>query len=164
MNDGHIIMARRILEVEEGFESKPYIDTEGYPTVGYGLKIGYKMQPLEDYKAFPAMPVEVARFWLERLIQEVDRDLQGSRAIAPAYDACCIVRKAVLISMAYQMGRYGLSQFTNTLAAIEEQEWELAAFNMLDSRWARQTAVRAARHAEMMEQGALDGYYLSELS
>ena len=35
-----------LLEKEEGFRAKPYLCSEGYPTVGYGQRIGAKNQPL----------------------------------------------------------------------------------------------------------------------
>ena len=59
-------------------------------------------------------------------------------------------RRAVLLSMAYQMGVDGLMKFKNMWAAINRQDWDDAADQMLDSKWARQTPERAGRHARIM--------------
>ena len=61
--------------------------------------------------------------------------------------------------MAYQMGLAGLQNFKNTRLLIEEESFGMAAIEMMDSRWARQTQYRAERHAKMMETGELDEYY-----
>jgi hypothetical protein len=38
-----------ILNFEEGYKEKPYIDTQGYPTVAGGIKIGPKGAKLSNY-------------------------------------------------------------------------------------------------------------------
>ena len=50
----------------------------------------------------------------------------------------------VLCEMAYQMGVYGLLKFHNTLHHLKHEYYEMAAAEMLDSKWARkQTSNRA---------------------
>ena len=40
----------KMLEIEEGYRSEPYLCSEGYPTVGIGWRIGDKGQTLDDFK------------------------------------------------------------------------------------------------------------------
>ena len=61
--------------------------------------------------------------------------------------------------MAYQMGVTGLSKFKNMLTAVELGDFDEAANQALDSRWARQTPERATRHAEMLRVGEILPYY-----
>lgn len=58
-----IEISGRMLKKEEGFRAKPYLCSEGYPTIGYGEKIGDKYEALpniettepEAYKKMLAM-------------------------------------------------------------------------------------------------------------
>ena len=52
--------------------------------------------------------------------------------------------------MVYQMGTTGVSNFKNTLTAIQSGDYKLAAVEMLDSKWAKQTPDRAAEMALVM--------------
>jgi lysozyme len=50
------------------------------------------------------------------------------------------------VNMCFQLGQRGLSKFKNFKAAVEDQNWTLAAVEMMDSRWAEhQTPERALR-------------------
>ncbi len=42
--------------------------------------------------------------------------------------------------------------------ALENGQYDLAATEMLDSRWARQTPARAERHAEVMRSSTFEVY------
>ena len=55
----------------------------------------------------------------------------------------------VLVNMCFQLGKRGLSNFKNMKAAIEDNNFTLAAVEMMDSRWAEdQTPQRAKRLAD----------------
>ena len=64
-----------------------------------------------------------------------------------------VVRAAVLLNMAFNMGVEGLLGFHNTLAAIEAGNYGAASGGMLSSRWAKQVGARATRLAAMMKTG-----------
>lgn len=143
------IYARKIVATEEGWRETPYYDTEGYPTVGYGFKVGSKGAPLPEFR----LPQQAGEAWLDALIAELLQDINlTSRGL-------CTVREAVLLSMAYQMGVTGLLGFAKMLNALDRRDHVEASSQMLDSRWARQTPARAHRHAEMMRSGKLLDYY-----
>ena len=78
---------------------------------------------------------------------------------ALAWQRCNDARKSILVSMCYQLGLAGMSNFKMMLASIREEDFDSAAFHMLDSKWARQTPNRAERHAEQMQTGVLLDYY-----
>ena len=62
-------------------------------------------------------------------------------------------RRAVLVGMAFQMGKAGLLGFKNTLENIRQGRYAEAARGMLSSLWARQTPERAQRLARQMVTG-----------
>lgn len=63
-------------------------------------------------------------------------------------------RQAVLVCMVYQMGIDRVLKFVNTLAAVRDQHFALAADGMRSSVWGKQTPKRVNRLAIQMEQGA----------
>ena len=154
-----IQIATDIICQEEGFRAQPYIDTLGYPTVGYGHKIGKKGQPLDDFSAFPPIPEPVAKLWAQHHVVETFDAMSRNPDISAAFSQANDARAAILISMAYQMGTSGLAQFKQTLSDMAGGDFILASQEMLDSRWAKQTPNRAERHAQVIESGELGDAY-----
>ena len=140
-----------LLNYEEGYSEKPYYCSAGYPTIGIGQRIGPKGAPLKLYEF--TVSKALASVWLAEKVKETLADMDNYPNIRAAMEACNEPRKAVLISMAYQMGAEGLSKFTNTLKAVAEQRWSDAQAGMTASKWARQTPNRANRHAIQMLRG-----------
>jgi len=149
-------MIEQILKFEEGFNTHPYLCSEGYVTIGYGTKLhNHKdMNP----KDFCLVVNEESAMALLKV--EVNHIV--NRLVAGPYSATFrdldTVRKDILISMAYQMGTNGLYGFKNMWIALAERDYLRAAEEMLDSRWAVQTPNRANRHTLCMETGKLHEY------
>lgn len=140
-----------LILIEEGFRFEPYYCSEGYPTVGYGFKIGEKGAQLPSF----TLPKDAANAWLEYLLDEISFDLSQFEWYANLNDA----RKAIIISMCYQIGFAGAMQFKNMIKAIEQEDYKTAALEMLDSKWARQTSSRAKRHSDQFSAGEWLTYY-----
>jgi lysozyme len=90
---------------------------------------------------------------LDADIAEAERDVL---ALCPWFDRWQLdnlPRRAVLIGMAFQMGRSRLALFKGFLSAARDEQFNHAANEMRDSRWARQTPKRASRLARQMETG-----------
>lgn len=149
-----------ILEFEEGYEESPYIDTEGYPTVAGGIKIGPKgskdKSRLAQYTF--TVPKVVGRVWQQYLVDQKTASMRNYQNIQAALKACNDARADILYSMAYQMGVSGLADFKNTLVYISNGQFDKAADGMLNSLWAKQTPNRAKRHADVMRSGTYDAY------
>lgn len=145
-----------LLRFEEGFKPAPYPDTEGYPTVGTGFKIGPKGAALSNYTF--TLPKEVNDVWLQCLVNDTVAKMNTYPVIFSALKQCNDARRDILISMAYQMGVGGLAGFKNTLAMIAAGNFAGAADGMMSSLWAKQTKNRAARHAEVMRSGDMTIY------
>lgn len=151
-----------LIKFEEGWRAKPYLCSEGYPTAGYGFKLGPKGAPLAHYTF--TLPQAAGDAWLLCLLDSKEQEMRQNSLIASALKACepFPARKAVMISMAYQMGVPGLAAFVNTLKAVAESRWADAAAGMLDSLWAKQTPARARRHAVQMRTGEWAAVYGAE--
>jgi lysozyme len=123
----------------EGRNLKPYADTVGKLTIGYGRN-------LTDVGISEAE----AQLLLDHDIETAESEL-GS--VFPWTTALDPIRLRVLIDMAFNMGIAGLRTFKRFLAAVETGDYQTAAADMLESRWARQVGKRAQTLAWMMRDG-----------
>lgn len=145
-----------ILNFEEGFRARPYVDSEGYPTVGTGFLIGPKGAAITNYTF--SLSKNVSDVWLQELVETKKAEMKASPAVYAALKNCNPARSDVLISMAYQLGTQGLAGFKNTLQMIAVGNFTGAAAGMMNSLWAKQTPKRALRHADVMRTGTYDVY------
>ena len=63
------------------------------------------------------------------------------------------VRQRVLVDMGFNLGIPTLLKFQNMWAAIEEEDFQTAADEARDSRWAKQVGRRAERLCQAMATG-----------
>ena len=136
---------------DEGFRRSAYYDSLGYLTIGIGKLI--------DAKKGGGITFNEALYLLRNEIAGKETDL---RSHLPWFDGLDEVRKAVLLSMAFQMGVMGVLAFRNTLRAVEEGRWNDAAEGMMASKWAQQTPLRAHRLAQAMRTGDVAAFRLDE--
>ncbi len=146
-----------LLEYEEGFRKEAYYCSEGYPTIGIGLKIGPKGAPLSNY--IFTMSLDVAYVDLGERVTIIGGQLASNQNTLMAFMKCNSARRDILKSMAYQLGFGGVCKFKKMLKAMEAEDWNEAAKQALDSRWAKQTPKRANRHADVIRMGTYKGVY-----
>jgi lysozyme len=130
------------LKREEGWRDRPYRDTEGLLTTGFGFLI--------DESRSIAMPVAVGELWLSLIVEERMDALQNR---LPWLSGQPEGVQRALGQMAYQMGVSGVLGFKNMLGALQEGDRVEAAKHALDSAWSRQTPARAKRVAKMIREG-----------
>ena len=122
------------IKQDEGFREHSYVCTAGKLTIGYG------------YNLEQGMSEEIAEIILEACIRNVFDEIKRKLSYWMWLPLEC---RAVLVNMGYQMGVSGLLKFKNMLKHMENDEWEEAADEMLDSKWARQDSPeRALRLAD----------------
>lgn len=127
-------LLERVLE-HEGFESKPYPDplTKAEPfTFGHGLTY---------------ITEEESRWIVQGRLEQLRESLV---AIHPWLSERPIEALEVVVEMAFQMGVRGTNNFRNMWSALQREDYETAANEMLDSRWAKQTPNRAKALSEIM--------------
>ena len=137
----------KTLQSDEGWSEKPYKDTLGYWTIGYGFRtVGGRL-------VNSTTPIITREAALEELRNLAYRAVNDAQLFFPDLQSLDPVRQEVLAEMAYQMGFSGLSQFRGVRKKLYEGDFKGAAQNMRNSLWARQTPARAKRAADRMEKG-----------
>lgn len=128
---------RRDLMTDEGFRAKPYRCSAGILTIGYGTNI-------------EEISEEEARYLLDRRTTLAIVDL----ACFPWFHSLDSVRKRALINMRYQLGPSRFRGFKKMIAALARGDFNAAADEALDSKWAKlDTPERAARVAGRLRTG-----------
>ena len=122
----------------EGLCLKPYTCPAGHLTIGYGHN-------LEN-----GIPQEVAEALLRADLSYAQMEVGKNFPWSNQLDE---VRQFVLVDMCFNMGLTKLLTFKKFLAALEKKAYQLAAKEMLNSRWAGQVGRRAGELAEMMKTG-----------
>lgn len=134
--NNHRTLADKLVSEDEALTLKPYHCSAGKLTIGYGRN-------LEDN----GISYEVAELMKAEDISAADNFLSAQAW----YKELSGVRKAVLISMYFNLGWPRLTGFRKFLKALLAEDYNTAHDEMLDSRWALQVGVRAQRLALMMK-------------
>ena len=126
------------IKEHEGFRDTVYLDSLGKRTVGYGHLC------VEDHWE------DGKKYDKEYLDEIFDKDFQN--AADQCEDLCNDYELElpetvtdVLIEMIFQLGIGNVMKFKKMIAALQEQDFETASLEMLDSRWATQTPSRAEK-------------------
>jgi lysozyme len=121
----------------EGWKNKVYKDTLGIETIGVGFNLTN------------GIPDAVILFWLRYNIEHCKKELESF----DWYEKLSEKRKNVLIDMVYNMGILRFSTFKKMIQYIIEDHYELAAMEMLNSKWSSQVGRRAIELADEMAHG-----------
>ena len=130
----------------EGYRNKVYLDTLGKRTVGVGHLCVEDFW--EDDKEYDE------KFLMEILQKDLQQAIRGARSLMEEHGCADIDEKAeeLLIEMVFQLGMTGVSKFRKMWDALSEKNYIGASFEMLDSRWAKQTPNRAKAMAKTMKE------------
>src|SRR5579875_350719 len=116
-----------LLKQQEGFRAKPYTDSRGFLTIGYGTNLSQGItKDQADCLLEASLKANLA----------VLNDISWFTMLDP-------VRQSVIENMAYNMGIGGLLTFRHMIESIKAQDWNGAAKQMLNSEWASQVGNRA---------------------
>ena len=152
------------LVAHEGMRLDVYKDTLGINTIGIGRNLDDRgitkdeldwmdipnMDAIYEYGITEADAVYLA----QNDVQIVEEELVRSHPCVEELDA---VRQLVLVDMAFNLGVPRLSKFKKMWAAIHENKFDVAAKEMLDSRWANQVKSRSTKLAHAMHRGEFNG-------
>ena len=132
------------VKAHEGYRNKVYLDSLGKRTVGVGHLC------VEDFW------VDDREYSEDMLMNILKNDLKS--AIKSAEELCSDcpdlddLAKETIIEMVFQLGKTGVSKFRNMWKALTQTppQYDVAATEMLDSRWAKQTPGRAKEMSNHM--------------
>ena len=131
----------------EGYRNKVYKDTLGKRTVGVGhLCVEDFWEDNKEYEE---------KFLMTILEHDLQTAIKGAERLLRDCPVLDDLAKEIIIEMVFQLGETGVSKFKNMIKALKEgPDYQTAAIEMLDSRWAKQTPERAASmRAEMAALG-----------
>ena len=128
---------RDLLIIHEGMRLKPYKDSVGKLTIGVGRN-------LDD--------VGISR---DEAMILLDNDITAAMdaldEALPWWRTLDVLRSRVLIDMAFNLGITRLLGFKQMIAALQAGQYDVAALQMLKSKWAEQVGSRAQTLAAMMQ-------------
>lgn len=128
--------------MDEGTVEHAYMDSEGFWTIGVGRLI--------DKRRGGHLRHDEINLMLDNDIAAAEQD---ARVLFPSFEDLSDNRRAVLVNMSFNLGRERLAGFNDMRAAIANADFERAAKEMLDSKWATQVGARAQRLAKLMHDG-----------
>lgn len=99
------------LKAEEGFRAKPYRDTRGFLTVGYGCNLD---AGLTEHAA-------------EGLLMAQADEMHSALCAYHWYEGLDEARQSVCLDIAFNSGLHGLLAFHNMINALERKDWATAA-------------------------------------
>ena len=129
------------LKRDEGVKNEVYLDHLGLPTCGIGHLI---TEWDTEYNAEVGTPVAE-----ERVNELFEKDLSVTinecRLIYQDFDVLPVKVQHIVANMMFNMGRPRLSRFHKMKKAVDNRDWFEAAYEMTDSKWAKQVPSRAMR-------------------
>lgn len=126
----------RLIE-HEGLRLDLYQDHLGIWTIGVGRNI--QERGISEETAMQMLDEDI-----EIVIEELDERL-------PEWQNYPVSVREALVDLAFNMGIPRLLTFKRTLAALNRQEWGIAANELLDSRYAKQVGNRAITISNMIK-------------
>ena len=138
----------------EGLRLKPYICPAGKLTIGIGRNTEENPFTKEELARIGNWKNGITReqaYWLcQNDIERCVKELRNNLIWFENLDA---ERKYALIDMCFQLGIIGLLKFKRTLGSIAVGYYELAAEQVLESKYAKQTPDRAKRISNLIKTG-----------
>lgn len=123
------------IKLDEGFRAKPYLDSVGKSTFGYGCT---------------SITEPEAAVLLSNRVNDLLHSFKQMDWWPMLNDA----RMAVILNLGYNVGVGGVLGFHDMIAAIRARDYKAAAAALLASKYATQVGERALRLAAVMEIGA----------
>ena len=134
---------------DEGYKYEIYLDHLGYPTFGVGHLV---LETDEEYGQPVGTPVSEKRI-IECLNNDIDTVCKELDKNMGWWSDLNDTRQRVLANMAFNLGLPRLNKFVKFLTAVQASDWEKAAIEMMDSKWAAQVGNRSVRLKEKMLKG-----------
>ena len=130
-----------MLKLHEGVKSYCYKCTQGFETIGVGRNISESGLELSDDEIEYLLANDIARVKDE---------------LSDAYfwfNAMNEARQDAMVDICFNLGLTRLRGFVKALEAMSREQFDIAADEFMDSRWASQVGNRAVRVTEMIRTG-----------
>jgi lysozyme len=149
------------LRESEGWRERPYLDTKGFWTVGYGHLLP---------RNITRQQLNAMRWTREHGESVLDADLANAQHEASAFPWWITldpVRQAVIVELVFNMGRSKVKGFTRMIEAIQDKAYQKAARELewnthadgtrSKTQWSKDVGpIRSRRLAKMLETGRVE--------
>ena len=139
MNGMNLKRLEDLLIVHEGYRQFPYKDTVGKLTVGIGRNLDDVGVSMDEARYLLRNDIRIAKDQCVRnfyFFEDLDQ-----------------VRQDALVNMCFNMGITRLKGFKKMLKALSEKDYQKAAEEALDSKWAKQVGRRSEDIVYMFIEG-----------
>jgi lysozyme len=150
MNLSGVTNGTTLTQAFEGLKLNPYQDSLDNWTIGYGHKLTSQNQLGQSITAAEANTLFMSDYAAARKAAGTVAQQKGID-----FNNLSSERQVVLTDMAFNMGEAGLSKFNKMFEGIKNGNWETAAAEIKDSRYAGQVGARADTNAEIMRTSKL---------
>ncbi len=120
---GVLLKAR--IKRSEGLRLKPYCDTNGVLTIGWGINLD------------EGIDMDEAELLLDHRIKRAKHDMTAI-FLGVHRTGLNQTRTKVILEMLYNLGHTRFKTFKKMISAIKQRDYNKAADEMLDSKWARE--------------------------
>ena len=132
------------VKAHEGYRNKVYLDSLGKRTVGVGhLCVEDHWEDNKEYSE---------KYLMKILKDDLKNAIQGAEELCSDCPDLRDQAREIIVEMVFQLGKTGVSKFRNMWKALQQNppSYSVAATEMLDSRWAKQTPNRAKEMSDHM--------------
>lgn len=143
---------RNLISMNEGRKDTMYLDSLGVPTIGVGFNLDRTdaKELIEnlglDYAAVRAGAVSLTDGQIDALLDhDIDQAIADAKTIFLNFHNLSPNRQAVLVDMSFNLGLTRLKKFVKFIANIENNDFDGAVREMIDSAWNNQVGKRAER-------------------
>lgn len=137
---------REEIASDEGVRLDIYLDHLGLPTVG----IGHLIREADAEHGKPVGTQITPERCRQLFALDIAVTVEDCRALFENWDDLPKECQLILANMAFNLGRSRLGRFLKLRAAIVNYDYDEAATQMADSKWARQVPNRAGRLIDRM--------------
>ncbi len=145
--------AKEMIKVHEGLRLDKYLDSRGFPTIGYGHLI----------EKGETMPDRITQQKADELFDIDYRHHKKAAEKIPGFDQAGGMQKAALIDLTFNMGPAWASGFPAFKRAFKEGNYEQAGNELVDSAWYGQVGRRAPTIVNLIKGKSANASYLSDV-
>ena len=149
-----------MLSLNEGNKSRVYKDTKGNRTIG----IGFNLEDAGNRKFLKDKGIDINELFAGRELTERETKTLYNHSLtqafkdAQSYDPNFARRpeavKMALVDMAFNLGLTKLNKFVEMKKGLMNNDYNVAADEMVDSNWYKQVKSRGPRMVEVMRSAA----------
>ena len=149
-----------MLSLNEGNKPKVYKDSKGNRTIG----IGFNLEDSANRKFLKREGIDINELFNGRKLSEnetrtlYNHSLTQAFKDAQSYDPNFAKRpeavKMTLVDMAFNLGLTRLNKFKDMKSGLMNNDYNVAADEMIDSKWYKQVKSRGPRMVQVMRSAA----------